>query len=498
MLVSWNTTNQCNLRCPHCYRDAGAAKANELNYEEGCLLLESVKSAGFHVVVFSGGEPLLRPDIYKLMSYARNLGLRPVCGSNGTLLTTETVQKLREAGAAMVGISLDSLDPRLHDRFRGVDGAWEATRQGMANCRAAGLPFQVHTTVFPWNYQEIEKISRFTVDIGGRGHHVFFFVPTGRGRMHETEIEPQQAEDLIVRLLELRCELPLDIKPTCAPQFMRVARQQAIPTLYKRGCLAGIAYCIIGTEGDVYPCPYMDLKVGNVRQEPFEQIWSENETLKRLRSQKYEGYCGICAYRRLCGGCRARSLAHTEGDYLRTDSSCQYGKQKVQSLAPLAEKLVVRLQQGLPLVSRPYRELASEFGVKESDIIRTLRWLKSEGLIKRLGASFDSHQLGYRSTLLAARVPEDRLDTVAAVINTYSGVTHNYRREHEYNLWFTLTAGNEQELDRIIKEIESKTGLSNIISFPARDVYKVAMKITEEELQGVFQGGNYSPAGLTK
>src|SRR5208337_5418096 len=136
------------------------------------------------------------------------------------------VARLKEAGTAVVGISLDSINPEKHDHFRGVDGSWQAALDGAANCRAAGLPFQLHTTVFPWNYQEIEALNDMAAGIGARGHHVFFFVPTGRGRGHEETIEPKLSEDLLVRLLERQARLPMEIKPTCAPQFVRVARQR--------------------------------------------------------------------------------------------------------------------------------------------------------------------------------------------------------------------------------------------------------------------------------
>jgi radical SAM protein with 4Fe4S-binding SPASM domain len=291
-----------------------------------------------------------------------------------------------------------------------------------------------------------------------------------------------------VRLLKLQTELPLEIKPTCAPQFMRIARQHKLENRFKRGCLAGIAYCIIGTQGEVYPCPYMDLTVGNIREEPFEEIWAHNEVLQRLRSQKYQGYCGICAYRRLCGGCRARAFEQTAGDYLAADPSCRYKEEEEQRIAPLAERLVVRLQSGLPLVPRPYQALAAELGVSEREVFRAMRWLRSTGVIRRLGAMFDAQQLGYCSTLCAARVPEEQLERVTAVVNACSGVTHNYLREHDYNLWFTLTAPDRQELDGLLGQIRRQSGVE-ILSLPAEEIYKLAVTFPEEELHGVFTAG---------
>ncbi len=480
MLVSWNTTNACNLKCSHCYRDAGEAAPHELNFQEGCRLLQSISRAGFRVIVFSGGEPLLRPDIWSLIAYARSLGLRPVCGTNGTLLTRSNVAGLKDAGTAVVGISVDSIAPERHDRFRGVAGSWQAALDGAAHCREAGLPFQLHTTVFPWNYNEIEALGDLAAEIGARGHHVFFFVPTGRGRGREESLTPALCEDLIRRLLERQAGSPLEIKPTCAPQFVRVAKQLKLETRFARGCLAGISYCIIGPQGDVYPCPYLDLKIGNVLKQPFEEIWQQSEVLLKLRTQQYEGYCGMCAFKKSCGGCRARSYAVT-GSLMGEDPQCLYKNEQESKIRPLAYRLLDRLQSGFPLVARPYQALAEEMGVTQGCILKAIRWLSAQGTIRRLGASFDSPSLGYASTLCALRVPEERLEEVAALINTYPGVTHNYLREHDYNLWFTLTAASAEKLEELMREIRARSGVEEMLDLPALKTFKIDVDLRVQE-----------------
>ena len=158
MIISWNTTNACNLNCPHCYRDASKALPDELTTSEAKAMLQQISEAGFMIMIFSGGEPLLRDDIFELVEHAKGLGLRPVFGTNGTLLNRETVKRLKESGAAAMGISLDSTDAEKHDCFRGVSGSFDKTMEGMKNCREAGLRFQIHTTVMDWNYDEIEQI----------------------------------------------------------------------------------------------------------------------------------------------------------------------------------------------------------------------------------------------------------------------------------------------------------------------------------------------------
>lgn len=156
MLVSWNTTNACNLYCKHCYRDSGIKAEEELNTAEGLKLIDEIAAAGFKIMIFSGGEPLMRDDIYQLIKHASTKGLRPVLGSNGTLITPAVARKLKEAGALAVGISLDSTDPLRHNDFRSSSAAWQGAVDGMKACREAGLPFQIHTTVMDWNNGEIE------------------------------------------------------------------------------------------------------------------------------------------------------------------------------------------------------------------------------------------------------------------------------------------------------------------------------------------------------
>ncbi len=324
MLVSWNTTNACNLYCKHCYRDSGARARDELNTAEGIALINEIAAAGFKIMIFSGGEPLMRHDIYHLISHASGLGLRPVLGSNGTLITPETARKLKEAGAMAVGISLDSTDPGKHDEFRSSPGAWKAAVDGMRACREAGLPFQVHTTVLEWNSEEVESLTDLSVELGARGHHVFFMVPTGRAVDIESEtLRARQYEDLLVRIINKQKQVNIELKPTCAPQFMRIARQMGVEMRFSRGCLAGTAYCIISPRGDVQPCAYLDIPLGNVREIPFSRIWRENEVLQKLRTLDYSGGCGTCRYKKICGGCRARAYFYHK-DYMAEEPWCLY------------------------------------------------------------------------------------------------------------------------------------------------------------------------------
>ena len=324
MLVSWNSTNQCNMFCAHCYRESGNIAKNELNTVEAKKMLREMKKAGFQIMIFSGGEPLMRTDIYELGAYAKEIGLRPVLGTNGTLITKEVARKIKEAGFMAAGVSLDTLSEEKYNDFRKFPNAFEKTVSGMNNLREAGVPFQIHTTVMKWNVNELDKMTDFAVEIGARAHHIFFLVPTGRGVEIETQaLEIKEYEKVITDIVKKQVLCPIEVKPTCAPQFVRIAKQQNIDIRFKRGCLAGLSYCIVSPIGDVQPCAYLNIPLGNVRDTPFDEIWKNNPVLKKLRTADYSGKCGICAYKNTCGGCRARAYFY-EGDYMAEDKHCMY------------------------------------------------------------------------------------------------------------------------------------------------------------------------------
>ena len=321
MIVSWNTTNRCNMACRHCYRDSGLKRESELSTEEAKKLIDELVLAHFKIMIFSGGEPFTRPDIFELMEYARWSGLRPVMGTNGTLITKENAQKLKEAGVMGVGISLDSADSKAHDAFRGLDGAWKMAVDGMKNCREAGVKFQIHTTVMDWNKDELGKLTDFCVEIGASAHHIFFLIPVGRGKF-EKSVEVEKYEELLTGIMEKQKNINIEIKPTCAPQFIRIAEQVGVDTRFTRGCIAGLSYCVINPMGKVQPCAYMDMEIGNVRDKPFHEIWESNEVFRKLRTRRYSGGCGDCAFTGKCGGCRARAMYYHDGDYMAEDNYC--------------------------------------------------------------------------------------------------------------------------------------------------------------------------------
>jgi putative heme d1 biosynthesis radical SAM protein NirJ2 len=325
LIASWNVTNKCNLFCEHCYREAGKESEHELTTEEGFALLDEIAKAGFKLMVFSGGEPFMRKDILDLTKHAASIGLRPVYGSNGTLLTLDMAKSIKEAGGSTVAISFHMMDKDEMDKFCRSPDTYDKSIQAMKNCAEADLAFQVNTTVFDRNMEDVEQICELAKEMGAKSHHVLFLVPTGRGENIEEEtLREVQYERLIRKLLKKREEMEFDIKPTCAPQFMRIAEQLDIDTgRYSRGCLAGMSYVSIIPNGDVWPCPYLPIKVGNVRETPFSEIWATSPVFQKMRSMEYTGQCGDCKYIETCGGCRARAYFYFD-DYMAHEPWCSY------------------------------------------------------------------------------------------------------------------------------------------------------------------------------
>lgn len=255
-------------------------------------------------------------------------------GSNGTLITPEIARKLKEAGACAMGISIDSLDAEKHDIFRGVPGAHAATLAGIEACKSVGLPFQIHTTVVDRNRNEICDITRFAKELGAMNHSVFFLVPVGRGKdISDESIDVEQNEQLLADILRAGRDAGIEVKPTCAPQFMRIAEQIGVQTRYTRGCLAGLTYCVVGSEGIVRACAYMTEDAGDVRKQPFDEIWRESPVFQKLRTQAYKGACGTCDYKGVCGGCRARAAYYHDGDILGQDNYCAWSRKNAQQAA---------------------------------------------------------------------------------------------------------------------------------------------------------------------
>ncbi|MFZ5968445.1 MAG: radical SAM protein [Bacillota bacterium] len=326
MIISWNITKRCNLYCEHCYRDSSHQYYDgELNTMEGKKLIEEIARAGFRILILSGGEPLMRDDLFEFASHARSMGLKPVIGTNGTLITFETAKRLKAAGIDAAAISIDHLHGEHHDRFRNTPGCFQEAVEGVKNCMEAGIRVQINTTITKENKEYILDITDFARKMGATSHHPFFLVEVGRGENIEyLSLENEEYIRLIHSILDKQLETEIELKPTCAPQFMAFAKQKEMKMRFTRGCIAGIGYCCILPNGDVHICPYLPVEVGNVRVTPFDRIWKDSAIFNDLRDfSKYKGKCGSCSNLSICGGCRARAYKKT-GDYLEGDPVSDY------------------------------------------------------------------------------------------------------------------------------------------------------------------------------
>lgn len=325
MLISWNTTKKCNLNCVHCYRESGmdVDTSGELTTKEGKKLIDEISKAGFRLLILSGGEPLLRKDIFELIGAAKEARLASAMGTNGTLLTREIAGELFKAGLKGVAISIDSLDQKYHDEFRGCPGAFDKTQEGVENALSAGLQVQINMTLTEKNQDEFGKMVSYYEKTGVHAIHPFFLVPAGRAlSMEEDSLKEAAYYSMIRRVLEFQSSTTLELKPTCAPQFMPMAKEMGLSLRFSKGCLAGTAYCCILPEGQVNICPYLPVKAGNVREESFDEIWESSSVFLKLRNIKnYKGACGSCGYADICGGCRARAYYYN-GSYLDEEPWC--------------------------------------------------------------------------------------------------------------------------------------------------------------------------------
>ncbi len=334
-VLAWEVTRRCNLSCIHCRAGArDQVYPGEMDTAQALDFLTDLARWAKPIVILTGGEPLLREDIFEIAAHGDSLGLRMVMAPNGTLLTKKRATLAVEAGISRISVSLDGATPESHDRFRGQEGAFAGALKGIRAAGQAGLEFQVNTTIAPQNLAEIEAIHHLVKDLGAAAHHIFLLVPTGRGR-RMAGLEALEYEQTLNWFYDQRSP-EIHLKATCAPHYYRILRQRSKEEGLKvtfeshgleaatRGCLGGIGFAFLSHVGQVQPCGYLDLAAGNIKETPFKEIWKNSPLFKDLRDfSKYEGKCGRCEYIKVCGGCRARAYAAT-GNYLAQEPLCTY------------------------------------------------------------------------------------------------------------------------------------------------------------------------------
>ncbi|OUJ19060.1 Radical SAM superfamily enzyme [Methanonatronarchaeum thermophilum] len=338
MLVAWELTRACNLKCSHCRASSiDNPEQDELTTKQAKEVINEIAEIG-NILILTGGEPLMRNDIYKIAEYANKKELRVVLATNGTTLDKTKTQKMIDAGIQRVSISIDGATPKSHDNFRGIEGAYQQALDGIEILQKMKMPFQINTTITKQNVDELPELIEMAEQNNATAHHIFMLVPTGRGEnLKGNEITPKKYEEILEWFYNKETEVNMELKATCAPHYYRILSQKGGKFKKKGldmktgGCLGGKMFCFISRTGEVYPCGYLPLTAGNVLEQKFTKIWNQSTLFKNLRNpNKLKGKCGECEYKKLCGGCRARAYAKTK-NYLSEEPYCIHQPKKTKN-----------------------------------------------------------------------------------------------------------------------------------------------------------------------
>lgn len=347
-LVIWEVTQACDLACVHCRASAIPWRNPfELTTEEGYRLLEEIRSFGDPLVVFTGGDPLKRPDLFRLLKHSVQLGLRTTVTPSATpLLTAEAVEAIRDCGVARMALSLDGPDAASHDGFRRVPGSFERTISALEHARRIGLETQVNTTVARHNWRRLDEVAKLVAASGARLWSVFFLVATGRASASD-DLTAEECEQVFAFLYETSRTTPFDIKTTEAQHYRRYVAQrrkaEGVGAPLKTGAIprqAGIndgkGFVFVSHTGEIYPSGFLPISTGNVRRDSLGEVYRNSPLFRALRDpDRLEGKCGRCEFRYLCGGSRSRAYALT-GNYLASDPRCVYEPRPAYAAGPAA------------------------------------------------------------------------------------------------------------------------------------------------------------------
>ncbi|MFD2208485.1 TIGR04053 family radical SAM/SPASM domain-containing protein [Virgibacillus halophilus] len=352
-IVIWELTRACQLKCLHCRAEAQYHRHPlELTFSEGKKLIDDIYAMDNPMLVFTGGDPLERTDVFDIAAYAVKKGVRVSMTPSATPnVTKEAMEKARDVGLARWAFSIDGHCAEIHDHFRGTKGSFDLTMDRIAYLHELGMPLQINTVISRYNYHYLDEMAGMVEKLKCVLWSVFFLVPTGRGKQ-EDMISPVEHEKVFIWLNKLAKRVPFDIKTTAAQHYRRVVIQSKIREhkslsgrndifyedalrMGKTGWIDGLGrapqgvndgngFVFISHTGDVFPSGLLPIKAGNVRQTPLAEIYRESEIFRNLRNpNKYKGKCGICEFRHVCGGSRSRAF-HATGDYMESEPYCVY------------------------------------------------------------------------------------------------------------------------------------------------------------------------------
>lgn len=339
--IAWEITRRCNLKCIHC-RSSSEIEVNahpDFSTEEAFKIINDITSYAKPVIVLSGGEPLLRKDVFEIARYGVDKGLRMCLATNGTLVDDSVCDKIKASGMKIVSLSLDGSNEKTHDDFRNQKGAFEGTIHAATLFRKYGIEFIINSSFTKRNQEEIPKVYKLAKNIGATAWYMFMIVPTGRGEEIMNElISKEDYEEILEWHYHMeKDEKDILVRPTCAPHYYRIVLQKSkeegtkferrtlkFSTGGAKGCIAGQLIALIDVDENVLPCSYFPKSAGNLKNQSFKDVWENSQLFKDLRDFKsYKGKCGSCEYIIVCGGCRARAYS-IYGDYLEEEPFCSH------------------------------------------------------------------------------------------------------------------------------------------------------------------------------
>jgi radical SAM protein with 4Fe4S-binding SPASM domain len=330
----WEVTGACNLRCIHCHAVSGQAAKDELTTDEGKRLIDMIAAESeFRTLIYTGGEPLVRPDIFELLRHSQKAGLANIIATNGTLIDEEMAFKLKDHGVVCHAISLDAANPSVHNMVRNKEGAFDLAMRGIEATRKAGIMLQTNTTAMEYNMPHLPELIDYADRCGAGIMLMYQLVAVGRGEKIEQATLKKSANQHLSELIsEKQKSCSMIIEPVAGPQYWPYLLEKGgirggpllkLAEKVFHGCAAARGFVYIKANGDVWPCPFVEVSGGTVRNTGFHQIYHESELSRNLRRREetLKGLCGECRYKTVCGGCRGRAHAYS-GDYLAEDPRC--------------------------------------------------------------------------------------------------------------------------------------------------------------------------------
>jgi radical SAM protein with 4Fe4S-binding SPASM domain len=337
----WEVTSRCNLSCEHCHARAGEEEtANELTTEDGKRLVidRLAEVPDFRSLVFSGGEPLVREDLFELVAHSKRRGFSPIIATNATLITPDVARRLKRSGALGIAASIDSMRDSVHDAFRSRVGALRLAKDGIANASAEGMYVQINITASKINKSEIPDIIGFADELRAHVILLYQFIPSGRGAENQAlELTAEEFREEIQRAGAMQRDIHPVIAPVGLPEYwalLNMSNNGGETSDVLRGCICGNGMFYVKPDGDVWPCAFVPISGGNLRTSTPSDIWHNSEVFARLRDRgNLKGICHACSQRSVCGGCRARAYAHT-GDLFAEDPKCPLTEKERAGSAP--------------------------------------------------------------------------------------------------------------------------------------------------------------------